>query len=74
VRGERVTALTGWAHGAERGSAREAVGSGTDKSAPPGRGREGARARWLAPTGGALLAEGGRRRAWARKAGPSWAK
>jgi hypothetical protein len=38
-------ALTGRARGAERGSTREAEGSGADKSASPGRGREEVRPR-----------------------------
>jgi hypothetical protein len=39
---ERFAAQRGQARGADRGSAREAEEVGADRSAPPGRGREGA--------------------------------
>jgi hypothetical protein len=57
----RWLALMRWAHRTEGESERAREGVGADRSAPPGRGREGAgtRKRSLALTDGVRLSEGG---------------
>jgi hypothetical protein len=63
--GERSMALPRRAHSAESVGACE--GSGNDRSAPPGRGRGGARVRGRGPSltnGAHLLGEAGARAAW----------
>jgi hypothetical protein len=72
VQGEWFAALTSGAHGTERERGPHLRGVDADRSAPPGRGREGGRARGcrLALIGGSHLS-GERTRA--RLTGPSWA-
>jgi hypothetical protein len=74
--GERSTMLTRRARNAERDWVRAREGSGIDRSAPPGRGRGGARVRGRGPSliGGAHLSgEAGVRACpgWARLNGPN---